>query len=44
MIVDHNIPRPGIQMKLKELTKTFAMITNWKKSFVLHGLHKKSAL
>ena len=34
----HNI---GIQMKWKELTKKFMMISNWKKRFGLHGLYKK---
>ena len=38
--VSHNI---RIQMSLKELTKTFMMISNWKKSFGLHGLNKNSA-
>ena len=28
-------------MKLKELTKTFMMISNWKKPFGLHSLYKK---
>ena len=27
-------------MKQKELTKTFMMISNWKKAFGLHGLYK----
>ena len=30
----------GIQMKRKELTKTFMMTSNWKKPFDLHGLYK----
>ena len=30
----------GIQMKQKELTNTFMMISNWKKMFGLHGLYK----
>ena len=32
MAVDHNI---GIQMKLKQLTKAFMMISNWKLPFGL---------
>ena len=28
-------------MNQKEPTKTFVMISNWKKPFGLHGLHKK---
>ena len=28
-------------MNQKELTKTFMMISNWKKPFGLQGLHKK---
>ena len=40
MVVDpYNI---GSQMKRKELTKTFMMISNWKKHFGLHGLHNYS--
>ena len=31
----HNI---GIQMERKELTKIIMMISNWKKTFGLHGL------
>ena len=30
----------GIQMNQKELTKTFMMISTWKKPSDLHGLHK----
>ena len=30
----------GIQMKRKELTKSFMMIQNWKKPFGLHGLNR----
>ena len=36
MTVDHDI---GIQMKQKELTKAFMMISNCKKPFDLHGLY-----
>ena len=32
----HNI---GIQIKLKELTKTFMMISKWNKPFDLYGLY-----
>ena len=33
----------GIQTKCKELTKTFMIITNWKRtSFSLHGLYEKN--
>ena len=35
--VTHNT---GIQMKRKELTKTFKLISNLKKLFVFHGLYK----
>ena len=31
----------GIQMNRKELTKTFMMISNWKKTFGLQGFNKK---
>ena len=31
----------GIQMKQKEPTKTFMMISNWQNLFDLHGLYKK---
>ena len=31
----------GLQMKQKELTKTFMMISNWEKTFGLHGLYNK---
>ena len=34
MVVAHNI---GIQMNRKELTKTFSMIFQGEKTFVLHG-------
>ena len=34
------IYKTGIQMNRKELTKTFMMISNWKKPFGLHGLYK----
>ena len=30
----------GIQMNQKVQIKTFMMISNWKKSFSLHGLYK----
>ena len=33
----------GIQMKQKELTKTFMMISNWIKTFCLHGLYKNNS-
>ena len=33
----HNV---DIQMKQKELAKTFRIISNWKKTFGLHGLYK----
>ena len=33
-------PNIGIQMKRRELTKTFLMILNWKKPFGLHSLYK----
>ena len=29
-----------IQIKQKELTKTFKMISSWKKPYGLHGLYK----
>ena len=29
-----------MQMKWKELTKTFIMITNLKNPFIIHGLYK----
>ena len=31
----------GIQMNREELTKTFMMISKWKKNFGFHGLYKK---
>ena len=37
MAVDQNI---AIQMKREELTKTFMMLSNWKKNFDLHGLYE----
>ena len=30
----------GIQMKHKELTETFMMISNWNKPFGIHDLYK----
>ena len=30
----------GIQMNRKELNMTFMMISDWKKTFGLHGFHK----
>ena len=30
----------SIQIKRKQLTRTFIMISNWKKNFCLHGLYK----
>ena len=38
VVYTHNI---GIQMKRKELTKTFMMISNSKTPFGLQGFHKK---
>ena len=32
----------GIQMKQKDLTKTFMMISNWKKPFSLHGFYNSA--
>ena len=29
-------------MNQNELTKTFMMISNWRKTFVLHDFHKKN--
>ena len=38
-------PYIGIQMNQKQLTKTFMMIPNWRKTFGPHGLCKiKSTL
>ena len=37
MTVDPSI---GIQMHREELTSTFMVISNWKKSFGLRGLNK----
>ena len=33
-------PYHGIQMKRKEPNETFMMISNWKKTFDLHGFYK----
>ena len=31
---------PGIQVNRKDLSKTFMMNANWKKTFDLHGFYK----
>ena len=38
---DYRMYNIGIQMKQKELTKTFMMISNWRKLFGLHRLYRK---